>query len=532
MSARPGGAAEPYAGVWLHGLMVAEGDGAFSSGMMFGRPLGLMHYSRSVNPRKCAVRGERLSRHDYGRSIHNLRLTGGGEYAMPCGRESPWGCEPRLLHFFFRRSTAERLAENSYTTAEKRAKLVNSTRRLIEAQRVSAASETVACGREAGRLRQSICRLAPAPIHTSVVDALRKRWAGRAVPASFGRALASLEPLDLRKPWMNHCFVHVHGVKHSGTGLSRLAALQAWPQASKQAGSSRRRNNPEEEGQHMQDVLPSVRDRDKSTCLPADATDIRFSHYVCPLLLRLPTANATKRLWESWAWHWDVNRTILVQKSPSLEILLLDRLLPQRSHHIVTLRHPFGHHSGHHPTINTATERLEHWVASWAYALRQLASLDRYAVVRYEAIVLDASGVAEQLRAWLTRVGAPGCGATSERRGRRLEVRHKHGGFARGKANVTYDAHLVWASPEKAASSCVTEGDGCVALAKRVGSVAEALGYDVLRPKHSDVSRSIVFAGGAGGHRVPTELVDRFTELSRQLGFGAWPSKLGYAFSD
>ena len=68
-----------------------------------------------------------------------------------------------------------------------------------------------------------------------------------------------------------------------------------------------------------------------------------------------------------------------MQKSPSLEILLLDRLLPQRSHHIVTLRHPFGHHSVHHPTINTAIERLEHWVASWAYALRQLASLDRYA---------------------------------------------------------------------------------------------------------------------------------------------------------
>ena len=62
--------------------------------------------------------------------------------------------------------------------------------------------------------------------------------------------------------------------------------------------------------------------------------------------------------------------------------------------------------------------------------------------------------------------------------------------------------------------------------------MAEALGYDVLRPKHSDVSRPIVFAGGAGGRRVPTELVDRFTDLSRQLGFGAWPSKLGYAFSD
>ena len=145
--------------------------------------------------------------------------------------------------------------------------------------------------------------------------------------------------------------------------------------------------------------------------------------------------------------------------------------------------------------------------------------------------MLDASGVAEQLRAWLTRVGAPGCGATSGRLGRRLEVRDEHGGFARGK-NVTYDAHLVWASPEKAASSCVTDGDVCVALAKRVGPVAEALGYDVLRPKHSDVSRPIVFAGGAGGHRVPTELVDRFTELSRKLGFGAWPSKIGYAFSD
>ena len=56
---------------------------------------------------------------------------------------------------------------------------------------------------------------------------------------------------------------------------------------------------------------------------------------MCPLLLRLRTAAATERLWESWAWHWDVNRTILVQKSPSLEILLLDRALNQAREHVM-----------------------------------------------------------------------------------------------------------------------------------------------------------------------------------------------------
>ena len=74
---------------------------------------------------------------------------------------------------------------------------------------MSAASETVACGRESSGCGSR--QLAPAPIHTSVVDALRKRWAGRVPPV---RALASLEPLD--EPWMNGS-VHV-GVGTRGRG--------------------------------------------------------------------------------------------------------------------------------------------------------------------------------------------------------------------------------------------------------------------------------------------------------------------------
>ena len=133
-----------------------------------------------------------------------------------------------------------------------------------------------------------------------------------------------------------------------------------------------------------------------------------------------------------------------MQKSPSLEILLLDRP-PQRSHHIVTLRHPFGHHRG---TTQRSTPRSEARALGRLVGVRAAPGLAR--PLRRRSLRGDRARRERRRRAataWLTRVGAPGCGATSDR-GRRLEVRDEHGGFARGK-NVTYDAHLVWASPGK-----------------------------------------------------------------------------------
>ena len=130
VSARRGAAAEPYAGVYLHGLMVG-GDGAFSSGMMFGRPLGLVRCcARSAASTRCAATAEP---HDYGRSIHNLRLMGGGD--ARCVRPRVAVGLRASSRFFFRRSTAG--ASPRIRTPPRARKLVNSTKRLIEAQRVT-----------------------------------------------------------------------------------------------------------------------------------------------------------------------------------------------------------------------------------------------------------------------------------------------------------------------------------------------------------------------------------------------------------
>ena len=263
---------------------------------------------------------------------------------MPCGRESPWGCEPRLLHFFFRQSMAERLAEGIYTTAEKRAKLVNSTKRLIEAQRVSAAS------------RRSRAAVRPGGCSSRSVG-WRRRRSTRAWPtrcASAGRArrphlvwararlAGAARP---RKPWMNHCFVHVHGVKHSGTGLGGS------PRCGRGRMRRSRRDHPQPRGggsAHAGRVALGARPRQVNV-----SAGRRDEHSTQPLrvpaLLRLPTAAATKRLWENWAWHWDVNRTILVQKSPASRSCCSTGCCRALAPH----RHaapPVRHHSVHHPT--------------------------------------------------------------------------------------------------------------------------------------------------------------------------------------
>ena len=335
----------------------------------------------------------------------------------------------------------------------------------------------------------------------------------------------------------------MHGLKHSGTGIVRLAVAHAWPQASL-LNCTRCKGGLESEGQHAQSVWPPLRERTSEICWPpsffpnhtgksAAASGVvgpprRFSHYFCPGLLHGLTSSKGAQLWADWSAQWDLSCELLVQKTPSIDLLLLDRLLP-RSHHLVVLRHPFGHRTSKGPLCDSALCRLETWLAAWAYVLSQLRALERYAVVRFESAVFKPTQFKHLLQAWLHQLwpgsvagGTPVAEGIDHGRypGRRLMVHEDASG------NATLNTSLVWELPLQGGHDCLYENhepldqpSQCALLAERAKSVVALLGYDLLQPQQSNISRAIVFSPATPA---PKDVVPSLVMLSRHSGFGTW----------
>lgn len=521
-------------GLRLQGTLVADPSDSFRFGGAFSRPLLLTKYPRDMASVKCAVQANRLSRTQYG-GIHKLHLVDGYDYSQPCGLQDVavlMSCAPvHYLHFFFRRSMVER-QKLSYAKSEvKAAKVALALAKVTNAQQQRGnARITNNCSKT-----RNLCELRPLPIGEQVNAAVIKRWARRTVPND-----------ELAKRLLGpnlHRFLHVHGLKHSGTGIVRLAVANAWPQASLLNCSTSCLF--ESEGQHEQSVWSPLRERTSKICWPpslfpnqtgtsAAAGRVvgpprRFSHYFCPGLLHGLTSSKGAQLWADWSARWDLSRELLVQKTPSIDLLLLDRLLP-RSHHLVVLRHPFGHRTSKGPLCDTALCRLETWLAAWAYVLRQLHALERYAVVRFESAVLKPTQFKHLLQAWLHQPwpgsvagGTPVAEGVDHGRhpGRRLMM---HEVDASG--NATLNTSLVWELPLQGAHDCLYENheplkqpSHCALLAERAKSVVASLGYNLLQPRRSNVSRAIVFSPATPA---PKDMIYGLVMFSRLLGFGTW----------
>jgi hypothetical protein len=176
--------------------------------------------------------------------------------------------------------------------------------------------------------------------------------------------------------------VFVAGLHRSGTTpLARL--LSAHPEISGFADTGVK----EDEGQHLQDVYPSARQYGGAGRFGMDPR----SHLTesSPLV----TPENAQRLLEQWSEHWDLDRRLLLEKSPPNLVMtrFLQGLFPE-ARFVVVVRHPV--------VVALSTQKwagplaglaplIEHWVHAHETFLADVAHVRNLHVVRYEQLVSD-----------------------------------------------------------------------------------------------------------------------------------------------
>ena len=171
----------------------------------------------------------------------------------------------------------------------------------------------------------------------------------------------------------------VAGLHRSGTTpLAR--ALAAHPDVSGLTGT----NTEEDEGQHVQDVYPVAR---------THGGPGRFALRPAAHLTEtspLVSAENAGRLWAAWSTYWDLDRPILVEKSPPNLVMgrFLQALFPG-SALVVVIRHPvIVTLSTRKWAPRTSLHRLmENWVEAPRIFRADLPHLQRVTLLRYEDLV-------------------------------------------------------------------------------------------------------------------------------------------------
>lgn len=176
----------------------------------------------------------------------------------------------------------------------------------------------------------------------------------------------------------DHTFIFVGGLHRSGTSLV-ARCLAAHPAVS----AFRDTGVPEDEGQHLQSVLPPARvfGGPGRFALHPDAHLTESS----PLV----SDESRERLLSEWGPHWDLEKEVLLEKSPPNLIRgrLLQALFPG-SMLVAVVRHPLA--------VAYATQRwsrsslrslIRHWLAAHETFAADRSRLERAAALRFETLI-------------------------------------------------------------------------------------------------------------------------------------------------
>lgn len=187
-----------------------------------------------------------------------------------------------------------------------------------------------------------------------------------------------------------NCVIHIHGLHHSGTGFTRQVVYDSLGGdhfVSKHNGTFAR----EGEGQFLQTVYPTLEYRRQDN-LCGNATNSATARcYYCPQLLTLANNPSNKvQLHQEWSKYWNTTKPFLLQKTPTLDVLFLDRMKLHPTMHVLVMRHPFSWKETFLPTV---------WLNVWTHVLEQLANgmIESFAIVQYETLVQNREIAAAEL---------------------------------------------------------------------------------------------------------------------------------------
>ena len=145
----------------------------------------------------------------------------------------------------------------------------------------------------------------------------------------------------------------------------------------------------EDEGQHLQKVYPVAM---------THGGPGRFALKPAAHLTEdspLVSSENARRLWDAWSPYWDMDRPLLLEKSPPNLVMgrFLQALFPG-SAFVVVIRHPVIVTLGTKKWApRTSLSRLmDHWFTAHRTLRQDLSRLERVSILRYEDLVADPAG--------------------------------------------------------------------------------------------------------------------------------------------
>jgi hypothetical protein len=197
-----------------------------------------------------------------------------------------------------------------------------------------------------------------------------------------------------------HEFVFVGGLHRSGTTLLARAIAKH-----DKASGFRKTDALANEGQFLQSVYPIAREFggtgrfgfDERSHLTEDSP--------------LATDANRERLLTEWGQYWDLDKRVLVEKSPPnlLKLRFLQALFADAAF-VVIMRHPIAVSYATQKWSETSLESLiEHWLVCHEILLDDAPRIRRLMLVRYEDFVRDPEGIVARIQ---QRLGLAPSGAT------------------------------------------------------------------------------------------------------------------------
>ena len=186
-------------------------------------------------------------------------------------------------------------------------------------------------------------------------------------------------------PWRDRRITFVGGLQRSGATLvARIIGASADASALTGTGAV------PDEGQHVQDIYVGG---------PGNAPEWSFhpqAHLTEEDARRVPDAGA--RLWQSWSPFWDLDRTVLVEKSPPnlTKMRYFQEIFP-KARFIVVTRHPVVQALAVRKWATRSRGRftygfprlVEHWVHAHDVFAEDALHIENLLVLRYEHLMRD-----------------------------------------------------------------------------------------------------------------------------------------------